>query len=155
MIKETTYPLLAILFLCLFLSGARAQDVSIIREIQIQGNSYVKDEEIKKVIVSKVGEPLSEERVREDMQAIYDMGFFSDLKAFKEDVEGGLRLIFEVKENKKISEIIFEGVEESEVPKLKRLISLKRDSYGTLRRQGRTREKFSNITTKGVFFLLR
>ena len=152
MIKETTYPLLAILFLCLFLSGARAQDVSIIKEIQIQGNSYVKDEEIKKVIVSKVGEPLSEERVREDMQAIYDMGFFSDLKAFKEDVEGGVRLIFEVKENKKISEIIFEGVEESEVPKLKRLINLKRDRLWNFKEAREDKEKILEYYHKKGFF---
>ncbi|MCK4618223.1 hypothetical protein KAT45_04880, partial [Candidatus Aerophobetes bacterium] len=102
--------ILAVLLAIFFLSGSMAQTSPIIREIQIQGAKHIKTEKIKEVIKSKVGEPLSEKIIREDMQAIYEMGFFSSLKTLKEEVTDGVRLIFRVKENEEIVKIEIKGV---------------------------------------------
>lgn len=96
-------------------------------EIEIQGNEYIKEKEIKKVIKSEVNKPLSLSKIREDLQAIYEMGFFSpDIQVFKEEVEGGIRLIFKVKENPKITEIELKGLEGKEEKKILSSLSFKK-----------------------------
>ncbi len=96
-----------------------------VQEIQVKGNQYIDTEEILQVIKSKVGEPLSEQRIREDIQAIYDIGFFSYLSALKEKEKDGLILIFQVEENKIIDEISFEGINGKEINEIKKLLTFK------------------------------
>jgi len=150
--KEGIFVSFVLLSLFFFVPGARAQDVLIVKEIQIQGNKCIADEEIKEVIISKVDEPLSEEKVREDMQAIYQMGFFSDLRALREDVEGGIRLIFEVEENGEIAEIVFEGVGKDEVASLEKMVSLKQGEIWNLRRAEENKKKLIEYYHKKGFF---
>jgi len=142
----------AILLIPIFFSGAEAQVLPIIREIQIQGNKYVQEEKIRKVINIRVGEPLSEKSVREDMELIYQMGLFSSVKALKEEVKDGVRLIFEVKENREIAEIAFEGVEESEVSKLQDLITLKEGELWDFNKSKKDKEKILHFYNKKGFF---
>ena len=98
-----------------------------VEEIQIKGNQYIDTEEILQVIKSKVGEPLSEQRIREDIQAIYDMGFFSYLSVLEEKDADGLILIFQVEENKIINEISFKGIDGKEVNEIKKLLTFKQE----------------------------
>ena len=96
-----------------------------VQEIQVEGNQYIDTEEILQVIKSKVDEPFSEQKIREDIQAIYDIGFFSNLSALKEQGKDGLILIFQVEENKIINKISFEGIDGKEVNRIKKLLSFK------------------------------
>ncbi|MEA3485152.1 MAG: POTRA domain-containing protein, partial [Candidatus Aerophobetes bacterium] len=66
-----------ILLISIFSLITEAQPLPVVREIQIQGNKYVEERKIRKVVKSKIGEPLSEKSVREDMESIYQMGLFS------------------------------------------------------------------------------
>jgi len=114
---------LSIVFI--FLPELEAWASPMVEEIQVKGNQYIDTEEILQVIKSKVGEPLSEQRIREDIQAIYDIGFFSYLSALKEEEKDGLILTFQVEENKIINEISFEGIDGKEVNEIKKLLTFK------------------------------
>ncbi len=144
--------ILAVLLAILFLSESLAQTPPIIREIQIQGAKHIKTEKIKEVIKSRVGEPLSEEIVREDMQAIYEMGFFSSLKALKEEVTDGVKLIFQVKENEEIAEIEIKGVDRRDKKKIKSLIAFKEGELWNFKKIKETRDKILAFYDKKGYF---
>ena len=135
-----------------FLSGSMAQTSPTIREIQIQGNEHTKTEKIKEVIKSRIGEPLSEEIVREDMQAIYEMGFFSSLKVLKEEMTDGVRLIFQVKENEEIAQIEIKGVSRREKNKIKSLVTFEEGELWNFKKIKETRDKILAFYEKKGYF---
>ena len=143
---------LLLLFTFIFLPKLEAQTSLIIKEIQIEGNQYVEEEEIRKLIKSKVGESLSEEKIREDMQAIYEIGVFSSLSVLKEETEDGVILIFQVKENGQITEIEFEGIESKEISKVKKLVTFKEGELWNFNKTKETREKILQFYYKKRFF---
>ena len=139
---------LATILLFLFASEGIAQQASLIKEIKIQGNYWIKEDEIKKVIKSKVGEVLSKEKVREDMQSIYDLGYFSSLKALREETPEGIILIFVVKENRKIVKIEFRGVKGKEVNKLKKMLTFKNEQVWNFNKMEESKRKITEFYHK-------
>lgn len=132
-----------LVFMFGFVSSAIAQNSSpIVKEIKITGNKYIKEKEIRKVIKSKVNEPLSLNKIKEDLQAIYGMGFFtSDLQVFKEKMDGGIRLIFRVEENPKIIQIELKGLEKKEEEKIKHLLSFKKGDLWNFKKIKESKDK--------------
>ncbi len=80
-------------------------------EVRVEGNKQVPTESILMVMDTKPGSPFSLARLRKDLQAIYDMGFF-----VREPValpmltpEGRLIIVVRVFENPVVKDIVFEG----------------------------------------------
>ncbi|HOO55763.1 MAG TPA: BamA/TamA family outer membrane protein [bacterium] len=106
--------LLAIVSIVFFAATARSQENGttevMIKKIDVTGNFEVPDEEILGVVISKENENLSTENLEEDLQRIFDLGYFSeDVKASLSEYEGGAKITFRVEENPVINDIIFEG----------------------------------------------
>ncbi len=135
-----------------FLSGSMVQASPTIREIQMQGNEHTQTEKIKEVIKSRIGESLSEEIIREDMQAIYEMGVFSSLKVLKEEMTDGVRLIFQVKENEEIAQIEIQGVSRREKNKIKSLVTFKEGELWNFKKIKETRDKILAFYEKKGYF---
>ena len=85
---------------------ARGQNIL---SISIEGNSAVVSEHILSVVTSKVGNPVDENRLAKDAEAIYALGFFSEADYRLEDEPDGSKIIFKVVENPVVSEIKFHG----------------------------------------------
>jgi len=124
---------------------------SIITDIQIKGNQHIKDSKIKKIIKSKVGKGFSETKIKEDMQAIYDIGCFSTIKVLRENTEGGMILIFEVKENEEITQIEFKGGEDN-ISKVKKLITFKKGQLWNFKKVKKSKEKILKFYQEKGFF---
>ncbi len=77
--------------------------------IEVRGNERVPTDQVIAVIQTKVGEDVSDEKLRADVRAILDLGFFVDVTARLERAEGGARIVFLILENPVVSEIIIEG----------------------------------------------
>lgn len=80
-----------------------------IKEIEVAGNSAVVTEHIMSVISSKVGEPVDEEKLRKDAEAIFELGFFMATDYRVTDVKDGVKVTFLVKENPTVGSIKFTG----------------------------------------------
>ncbi len=81
--------------------GASAQDVmygDIIEEILVEGNKGIEAETILFVIRSSVGERMLPEVLQQDIKALYDTGFFEDVRIEAEPFKEGVRLIYVVQE---------------------------------------------------------
>ncbi len=81
----------------------------IIRSIKIVGNKRVESSTIHYYIKSKVGEPISQQRVRLDIEEIYSLGQFKDVRVETFPVAGGIEVLFKVEEILSIGEIRIAG----------------------------------------------
>ncbi len=77
--------------------------------IEIEGNTQVPTEEVLQVISTRIGDPVLEPRLRRDMQAIFDLGYFTDVRLDTRGAPGGVRLIFRVLENPVVNSITIAG----------------------------------------------
>ncbi len=144
---------LALLFLSfLFLEVSVFASSLIISQIEIQENEHIKSTEIENIIQSRVGNYLSEKMIREDMQAIYDMGYFREVEALKEEIEDGLKLIFRVRENPQIMQIELEGIEEREAEKVGKLVTLEEGQILNFKDIKETRNKILDFYHREGFF---
>ncbi|MBI3995609.1 MAG: outer membrane protein assembly factor BamA [Nitrospirae bacterium] len=97
--------------------------------IEVRGNHRIETATIRSRLKTKEGSPLSPERVREDIQSLYQLGFFLDLRVDTEPVEGGVKVIYEVTERPYVNEVGFVGNVEIMTDKLKERITIKPKSF--------------------------
>ena len=77
--------------------------------IEVRGNERVPTEQILAAIQTKVGEDVNDEKIRTDVRAVVELGFFADVTARLEPSEDGAKVVFLITENPIVSEIIIEG----------------------------------------------
>ena len=82
----------------------------IVKRIEVSGNVKIASEQILAVVTqTKAGEPLNDEKLRADVRAINDLGWFADVSARFEPEQGGVAVIFLVTENPTVVDIVIEG----------------------------------------------
>lgn len=106
----------ALLFFC---ACAWAQPVS---SLKVEGNHEVAASYILQNVKTRVGAELDRAVVMSDIQAIYDLGFFSYVDAQVESAADGLVLTYVVTENPVIKDIRFQGNTVYKEEKLKKLL---------------------------------
>jgi outer membrane protein insertion porin family len=107
------------IFVFFFIGSAFAQ--SVVSAIKIEGNKKIESSAILEKITSKTGKPVDKKVIRQDIQNVFDMGFFDDVQVAKEAGE----LIFRVSEKPSISAIEFSGNNEVDDSDLKEKIGIK------------------------------
>lgn len=93
--------------------------------IEIEGNAQVPTEEVLQVISTRIGDPVLEPRLRRDMQAIFDLGYFTDVRLDTRGAPGGVRLVFRVLENPVVNQIMISGNEVVPTEKILELMETK------------------------------
>jgi outer membrane protein insertion porin family len=117
---------LMLLFLVTILTpwSIPAQELPVIKTIEIKGLKRIDEAAVKSKITQREGESISEEKTSEDIKNIFKMGYFDDVKAEIEPFEGGIRLIYVVKEKPTIVKIEFQGNKELDDSKLKEKLTI-------------------------------
>jgi len=80
-----------------------------ISQVVISGNDRIETEAIKRVIQTKEDATYSEKKVREDIKAIYGMGYFDDVRVTASDTAKGKRVTFQVEEKETVRQIGIRG----------------------------------------------
>jgi outer membrane protein insertion porin family len=101
-----------------------AQEQPLINSIEINGLKRIDETAVKAKITQRPGEPISQEKTNEDIKNIFKMGYFEDVRAEIEPFEGGIKLIYVVKEKPTITKIDFQGNKEFDDAKLKEKIAI-------------------------------
>ncbi|MFW6237803.1 MAG: BamA/OMP85 family outer membrane protein [Bacillota bacterium] len=107
---------LILLLVCTFFGTATfaqngEEEGQIVGSIEIRGNNHISEEEIREQIELEPGDQLDREHLREDMQRIYELGYFQDVRVDPEVDSDGIRMVFRVIENPVLKEIKIEGNE--------------------------------------------
>jgi len=100
---------LALLFIWSSLSAVEANNQGKITAIVVQGNENISMELIVSQIASSLGDVFSKENIEKDMKAVYDLGYFKDIRIKLESFRDGYKVVFVVVENLPIKEVNIEG----------------------------------------------
>lgn len=102
---------LTVLFVFSSLSLVQAQvnNQGKITAIVVEGNENISKDLIISQIASNLGDIFSKENIEKDMKAIYDLGYFKDVKIKLEAFRDGYKVVFIVVENLPIKEIDIKG----------------------------------------------
>jgi len=104
--------------------GAGAQEQPFITQIDVVGAHKVEEATIRFKLKSRVGDPYSPEVVREDIKALYSLGYFEDIVIQADIFEGGLKLTFVLHEKPSIQSLRIVGNRKISTDKVKAKIDL-------------------------------
>ncbi|HEX8043326.1 outer membrane protein assembly factor BamA [Candidatus Deferrimicrobium sp.] len=108
--------------------GTVAADGFRVVSIEVRGANRVAPDAIRKVMGTQVGQELDLEKVRQDVKAIYRMGYFRDVTFDTEEVPGGYRLTVIVVERPIVSGVQIEGNKDVEISDLRAAVTVKERS---------------------------
>ncbi len=117
--EMASFLLAALVFLVFGHSLAWSQETgTVIQRIHITGNHHIESQAIVSKLSIKPGEDFSRERVREQIQTIYNMGFFEDVDVDTTATADGVMVEFRVKEKPFTVEVVYDGNDELSDDKL-------------------------------------
>lgn len=96
-----------------------------IDEVAVTGNRRIEASAIMTVIKLKAGDLFFEEKVDEDIKAIFGIGSFTDVKAETSASGKGIKLTYRVTEKPVVREILFDGNKVLSTEKLKEALEMK------------------------------
>jgi outer membrane protein insertion porin family len=89
---------------------AKAAANPVVKAISVEGAKNIPPDVVMPVIkATKIGEEVTEDAVKKDLESIMALGYFFDLKARFVPQDGGVKVVFEVVENPKVKDITFIG----------------------------------------------
>src|SRR3989304_3565648 len=118
------FRILITLFFTLSLTRIGFCQENIIR-IDIEGNRRIETSLIRINISAKVGDPLSQETVSNDIKKIYKLGFFDDVSAEVEKTPQGGILIYNVKEKPVVVDLRGKGMKKIKKDGILKVIEVK------------------------------
>ncbi len=93
-----------------FLASASWAQTDVISEIDVKGNRRIPAETIKARIFTHPGDIFDSSGLERDFNALWNTGYFQDIRFTREETPKGWRLIIEVKEKPTIREINYVGL---------------------------------------------
>ena len=100
----------------------------IVTSVAVTGNSTVTEDSIMKVITVKPGEIVEADKIKKDMQAIYELGYFFDVLANFNEVPEGVQLIYTVMENPLLQDVVIKGNTKVTTEKLNSILKMNKGS---------------------------
>ena len=127
--RRYTHLLLTVVFSLSIVLGAfvpaHAADLTgkTVTSVAIAGNSKVAESKILSVVKTKPGDTLTQEKVKQDLQAIYDQGYFYDVLANFTEVPEGVKVVYTVMENPALKQVVFKGNTKVTAEKLQSMVT--------------------------------
>jgi len=90
-----------------------------IKVIEFRGNQHIETSAIQSRVTLKVGDTFNTDVIRQQIQHIYEMGYFEDVRVQTESENQGMKVVFILKEKPFNAEVIFDGNDHFSDDKLK------------------------------------
>ena len=125
-----------------------------IERIQFRGNRKVEDDAIRVNLLSRPGTTLDPSKLREDMRAMWKMGFFNNVVVEAEVAPGGGAILtFVVEEKPSVRKVLVAGNKELELEKINEVIDLELDAILDVAKVKRNREKIADLYVEKGYYL--
>jgi outer membrane protein insertion porin family len=109
----------------------------IVTKISVEGNEEVPSEDILKAVYSKPGLPLTEEDISKDMQAIYGLGWFYEIRPSFQTVPEGVQITYHVQENPKFDHLEVIGNTKVSTEQIRQIVNLPKGKLVNIRESNR------------------
>ncbi len=113
-----------LLVLVLAFAQAEGQEQALVKQIDVKGSRKIDEATIRFKLKTKVGEPFSLEKTREDVKGLYRLGFYDDVAVDAEVFEGGLKVTYILTEKPTIREVKIQGNKQIATDKIKEKLAL-------------------------------
>jgi outer membrane protein insertion porin family len=146
--------LLAIILVMAIVPPLTAQENPKVYMFDVVGNERIPTAEILGVVSkTKIGEPFDPKKIQQDMRAIMELGFFSDVQVTTEKMMGGIKLNFIVIENPLFKEVKITGLTKVEPDELQQFFSQKKGDVFNITTFGEDLLKLKNYCreNEGLF----
>jgi outer membrane protein insertion porin family len=121
--------------------------------IHFRGNRKAEDDAIRANIATTTGEKLNLEQLREDLRAVWKMGYFDDVKVEATVTDDRVGLTFVFKEKPVIRKIYVAGNKELGLDKINEVLDLKKDTIVDPAKIKRNVEKVRDLYVEKGFYL--
>jgi outer membrane protein insertion porin family len=95
-----------------------------VAEVRVRGNRRIEAEAIKARIMTEPGSRYSPNQIAKDLTAVHSLGFFSDVRIFRESGPSGLIVVFEVEEYPVVRQISISGNENLDSDDIRDILTL-------------------------------
>lgn len=96
----------------------------VVREVRVEGLVRVTEPSVQRRVMTQPGTRLDPKRVSDDLERIFLMNFFEDVRVEAEDVDGGIALIFVVEERPAIRRVVFQGHDEVDLDDIEKVVDI-------------------------------
>jgi len=108
----------------IFGEGDVEREGDVVESVEIRGNRRIEADAIRTRISTRAGEVLDSAQLASDVNEIFGLGFFSDVKVLSSEGPEGLILTFEVVENPVIRQISISGNDSVDSDKIRDVLTL-------------------------------
>jgi outer membrane protein insertion porin family len=127
-----------------------------IERIQFRGNRKVEDDAIRVNLLTRANAIFDAGKLREDIRAMWKMGFFADVRVEVEIAPGGgAVLTFVVTEKPAIRKVLVAGNDEVELGDINDVLDLERDSILDVAKVKKNREKIQELYVEKGYYLAK
>jgi outer membrane protein insertion porin family len=121
--------------------------------VGFRGNRKVEDDALKVNLRTVPGATLTQDLLREDVKAIWRMGFFEDVRVEANNVPGGVAVVFVLKEKPAIHKIFVSGHDEVGLTKVNEVLDLKKEQILDLSKVKKNMEKIRELYLQRGFYM--
>lgn len=116
--------ILIVFAVCAFAAQPFAQDLPVVTALEVKGLKRIEEGAVRSKLSQKIGEALSQQKTTDDIKAIYKMGYFDDVRTELVPFEGGIKVVYQVKEKPTVIKVDFQGNKEYDDKTLREKIAL-------------------------------
>jgi outer membrane protein insertion porin family len=121
--------------------------------LKFQGNRKTESDAIRLNVTLLPGQTYTRDKLRGDLRAIWEMGYFDDVRADAVEEDGGVDLVFVVREKPTIHKIYVAGAKEVGLDKINEVLDLRKDTILDLAKVKRNVEKVRDLYIDKGFYL--
>ena len=134
-------------------SYAHAQNRDLVGSVKVEGNKRVQTSTLLYYIKTRKGEPLSRSQISKDVEQIYGLGQFKDIRVETQQGSEGMEVVFIVEEIPSLGNVLFYGNKEIEDSDMHELLEFKRGEAFQQHMMTEAKEKIKLLyQEKGFFF---
>lgn len=140
--------------------AAKAAPATITRELRIKstdatGMRKLEKDAVLNRVLSKVGETYTEDKIREDVKALFKSGYFVDVEVDRQVSGNEVSLTYRVTEKPSIVEIVFEGNSDVKTEDLSEATGIKNYEILNMAKLKEAGEKLAKLYEDKGFFLAK
>ncbi|HTB61532.1 MAG TPA: outer membrane protein assembly factor BamA, partial [Polyangia bacterium] len=132
--------------------AAPTQNLKVVK-VSFRGNRKVEDDAIKVNLKTAPGVTLTQEVVRDDVRAIWKMGYFEDIEVEVSEGKAGSTVTFVLKEKPAINKIYVAGNDEVSLSKINEVLDIKKDQILDLAKIKKNVEKIKDAYVEKGFYM--